>query len=193
MNMMNCAMEIGVIESPSILSRIENVELTRELASDFPIPEGLSPLSIQQRLSELHDRIRAIGKQKVLLPIPEIALLETFAQEKKDIEFIVTLPYDMKRTSKLRVVKNSPPGVRVCFIEEPDIPSGFIPQNGIIVTTGLRYADRNLVFPHVHRLMESYKNFLGRKAFAPVPFTPITSCPQNWISILSGGYFDEEI
>ncbi|MDR2198472.1 MAG: hypothetical protein LBR53_03260 [Deltaproteobacteria bacterium] len=187
MNIMSTVEEIGILETLKVVAA--NNAGQKMLATHLPI---VSKDYVEILTLNLAEALFNTGKRKLLLILPEIALLECLAEMNWRGKAIILLPFDMEVESKERIKSNIPAGIETEIIDEGAYPSKFRPDNGAIVCTGMIQNDFfYYTLPASSRMMGQYRQFNGEKLFlsccpkySKIPETGWTYCDRECFSLI---------
>lgn len=177
MNLQRTIAEIGLLEIGRIVARFTE----RGIVSPFlPV---MKPEEMNKQIERLATEIFALNKRYLFMMTPEIALLESLADNKWAGTVIIAIPRDADRESSDRIQANIPAGVDVSFLYEGEFPENFIPENGAILCGGFTiHGTQYKVLPSSYRMMCLYKQFEGRRVLVSA-FPSEADVPElGWIN-----------
>ena len=99
----------------------------------------------------------------------------------EDTEFIIVLPYDMGPVQKCIIREKFPPDLNITMIQEPAFPQAFYPANGLMVICGCAFDGKAAVPLETYRLIEHYKDFVGKKAWVPYAEISVPEPCEGWV------------
>ena len=134
MNIRSHYEEIGLLETVRLLEKHrDDPDLMAECTEWLPAVQG----GLARRLSGIAEEIRRLGKKKLLLLTPELALLEELAKDSGGIEEIyLEIASETDGESAKRIGENIPDGLSVRLLEEFRFLPDFRPDNAMIAAVG---------------------------------------------------------
>lgn len=181
MDMRKTANEIGLFETAMNLSKVSgSKEVIRKVGASMPLPGT----DIEERVRDIARWLCDFGKRRYLFFMPEIALIEEMGKiADSRTEIIVALPFNIDAEAKERIKNNLPHSVKTYLLEEPNFVNEFYPGNGMFVISGYTGGDREMILRDTYRMVEHYREFLGKKVF--VPYTELKSASRydGWMEI----------
>lgn len=176
MDMNKTSAETGLFEAAKNLSLIHN-ESFAEICR-MPMPSS----DISERTRSAAQRLAALGKEKILLLTPELALIDELS-EISSAQILIAVPCDMDAEARARLEMNLPKKMPVMLLYEPFFPEDFYPSNAVIVICGYLGGGRAMIFPETYRLAEHYDGFRGKKVFISYVETAYTAHRDGWIEM----------
>lgn len=177
MNLQRTIAEIGLMEIGRVVARFTE----RGIVSPFlPV---MKPEEMDRQIRRLAEEVLSLNKQYLFMMTPEIALLESLADNEWEGNVIIAIPRDADRESSDRIRANIPRGVDVSFLYEGEFPDDFIPENGAVLCGGFTlYGTQYKILPSSYRMMCLYKQFAGRRVLVSA-FPSEADIPElGWIN-----------
>ena len=180
MNIRSHYEEIGLLETVRLLEKHrDDPDLMAECTEWLPAVQG----GLARRLSDIAEEIRRLGKKKLLLLTPELALLEELAKDSGGIEEIyLEIASETDGESAKRIGENIPDGLSVRLLEEFRFLPDFRPDNAMIAAVGCESRGRMILPKTSYRIMTLYRSFYGVRALISYQPGSAGFRPKNWIS-----------
>ncbi len=180
MDILKTVREIGFFEAGCNLAAVTgSSDIRAKTGSIMPLPDA----DIDTSVHDIAEWLAAFNKDKYMFLSPEIALIDSLAEEDADKEAVILIPCDMDDEVKDRLKSNIPKSMKVSLLEEPYFPDEFYPGNGIIVVCGYLAGGRMMVLPETYRMIEHYSGFWGKKVFVPYAELPKAVRYDEWMEV----------
>ena len=171
--------ETGIAETLCVLMEFTHCEDVMHRAQMYmPFPED----DINQRIDAIASGLALLGKDRLLLLTPEIAIIEKLIQYNACKELIVCLPHQTGEEARSAIAANMPQGIPVSFISDNEIPLGFTQDKAAVVAFGFCEGERSIILSSTYRLMRTYASFCGNKVIAYCGHTA-GQRPAGWLAV----------
>ena len=202
MKIKNNIAETGIAETLAVLHRFaysETIVQQAQLYIPFPFENPAD------RINAIAKSLAQLGKQKLLLLTPEIAVIEKLAQYNAAEEIIVCLPHHTYTDIHQSVAANMPAGIKVSFIHESELSFSnekkllssmnrkFDYTNAAVVAFGFSQGSRSMILTSTYRMMKKYSAFYGCKAIAFCGEADSDIRPAGWVTVNTHDFFNTSI
>lgn len=189
MNIKETLDEIGIFETNLQIEKyLDDESLLESVLLEMPIPRKSETKLI---IDSAVNRILDLGKTNVFILSNEIALIEKLLLFKNIIKnIIVCLSRNLSNEQINNIKNNVPKNSNVVFVNELEYPSIIKPKNSILLVIGYRNGNNCILTKNTYRMLEIYKNFLGKKMFISCISENVKGKQSNFISVNSKNYFD---
>lgn len=184
--------EFGILETLDVLKKhLFDKEIIFECNKYIPIPTSDSFTDVES----IKGALEALGKERLLLLTPEIALIKEFTEKSCVKDIFVCLPSDMEDEVVERIYNNSPKNTDVKFIKEYEIGllRPFKPDNAAIIAFGFADNDNALIPDYNYRMLKYYDSFFGKKVLVSCGENVSNERPSGWMPIKTFEYFNDVI
>ena len=190
MKIKNNIAETGIAETLTVLHRYahsDSIVQQAQLYIPFPFEDPAHSIdSIAAGLAQL-------GKEKLLLLTPEIAVIEKLAEYNAAQEIIICLPYHTYNHMRQSVQANMPAGVSISFVHENEIPYKFDYTNAAVVAFGFNQGNHSLILSSTYRMMKKYTSFYGNKVIAYCGQAEGDMRPAGWVTVNTHEFFNASV
>jgi len=178
MNLQKIILEIGAMETGKIAARF-----TEQGIVD-PFLPAMKQEDMDIHIDQVAKEVMDLDKQYLFMMTPEIALLESLADNIWKGTVIIALPRDIEQESSCRIRTNIPNKVNVQFLNEGEFPEDFIPDNGAVLCSGFTlHGTQHKILPSCYRMMTLYKQFEGQKILVSAFPSLEAECPEfGWMN-----------
>lgn len=173
MNLQRTIAEIGLMEIGRVVARFT------ERNEPSPFLPVMKPEEMERQIEKLALEIVGLNKKHLFMLTPEIALLESLADNNWDGLIIIAIPFDAEIESSDRIQANIPRGINVNFIREGEFPGDyFIPESSALLCGGFTvHGIQYKILPSSFRMMSLYKQFAGDRILVSA-FPPEADIPE---------------